>query len=136
MPALDSCHDQIVRALEKTGWQVIPKPYKLPGPINSLLVDIEARRIYDGFEQEIIVVEVKCFQNPAATMHDIYVAIGQYLVYREIMDRLALDEPLYLAIPTEIYGILKSIASNIIAKNQIKMMLVNLNAEVIEQWLE
>jgi hypothetical protein len=59
MPALDSCHLQVVRSLEKAGWKVSPVPHaiRVPGRRNPLLADMRA--VLD--QSEIIVVEVKCF---------------------------------------------------------------------------
>lgn len=68
---------------------------------------------------------------------DLYVAIGQYLVYQDLMQRYSNDNPLYLAIPTKVYyGIFKPMAGSIVDRNGIKLVLVNLEQEVIEKWLE
>ena len=137
MPALDSCHSQIVRALEKAGWRVAPKPVEISSPINLLYADIEAFRTTEDDEQEIIILEAKCFTNPGSTMHDLYVAVGQYLVYQDLMQRTNIDNPLYLAIPIEVYyGIFEPIARAIADRNGMKLVLVNLEQEVIEKWLE
>jgi hypothetical protein len=81
MPALDSCHPQVVRALEKAGWNVSPVPHaiRVPGRRYPLLADMRANRD----EASIIVVEVKCFlDDPIA---ELYVAIGQYMIYRSLL---------------------------------------------------
>jgi len=137
MPALDSCHPQIVRALEKAGWLVRPKPVELSSPVNLLYADIEAFRTTEDDEQEIIILEAKCFLNPNTSMHDLYVAVGQYLVYQDLMRRSNIHNPLYLAIPTEVYyRIFEPIAGPIASRNEMKIVLVNLEDEVIERWLE
>jgi hypothetical protein len=137
MPALDACHMQVVHALEKAGWQVAPKPFVLFSPINTLFADIEAHRIVNGFEEEMIVVEAKCFQDTGNQMPDLYNAIGQYLIYQNLLQQRGINSSLYLAIPSKVYyGIFEPLASSIIRKNQIKIVIVNLDDEVIEQWLE
>jgi glucose-6-phosphate 1-dehydrogenase len=137
MPALNACHSRVVLALEKAGWTVAAKPFTLASPVNNLFADIEAHRTVNGFEEEMIVVEAKCFQDSGNYMPDLYSAIGQYLIYQNLMQQLGLNSPLYLAIPSKVYyGIFEPLASSIVSKNEMKIIVVNLDAEVIERWLE
>ena len=137
MPALDSCHPQIVRALEKTGWVVLPKPFTLPSPINNLFVDIQARRPTQNGGSEIIVVEVKCFADDSFDMHELYVAIGQYLVYRDLLQQMTVPRSLYLAIPTKAYyGIFRPLAAVIMIRNQMQLIVINLDTEEVVEWVE
>ena len=137
MPALDACHPQVVHALEKAGWTVAPKPFTLATPINSLFIDIEAHQTFNGVEQEIIVVEAKCFLDSGSFMPDLYTSVGQYLTYRDLMEQVGVPYPLYLAIPSKVYyGIFEPIVSLTITRHQIKIILVDLEHEVIEKWLE
>jgi hypothetical protein len=103
MPALDSCHMQIVHALEKAGWQVAPNQLGLTTAMSELFVDIVARRRVEIGDQEMIVVEIKCFPPGSANTTELYTAIGQYLVYRELLIANNFDSPLYLAVPSSIY---------------------------------
>ena len=136
MPALDQCHPQVVRALEKEGWTVLPVPHALLTPINYLFIDIEAHRLIDGDEQIIIIVEVKCFYDEKRVMEDLYNAIGQYLVYRNLLKREANEAELYLAVPTvAYYGIFQVLALPLINDLAVKIMLVDLEKEEIEQWI-
>lgn len=132
MPALDSCQPQVIRALEKAGWKVSPVPHAIRAPKRRypLLADIRASR---GSE-EIIIVEVKCFlDDPLA---ELYSAIGQYLIYRSLLRLSSPDYSLYMAVPTEAYhGILNDIGMDVIRESQIKLLIVDLAREVIDQWL-
>jgi len=132
MPALDKCHDQVVRALEKEGWTVASKPISLVAPErHPPLADIGAQREGD----EIIVVKVKCFADDE--LYELYTAIGQYLVYRSLIRRANKTQKLYLAIPSSAYhGIFRQLGMSIVAETGIKMIVVNMNSEVIEKWLE
>lgn len=135
MPALDSCHLQVVHALENAGWTVSPKPFVLRVDRTSRLhIDIEAFHIQ---EEAIMVVEVKCFQDPNAETYDLYTAIGQYLIYRSLLKQRNLTRPLYLAIPIEAYrDIFQRLAMPVIAENGIKMIVIDIVREVIVEWLE
>ena len=50
--------------------------------------------------------EIKCFSDEKNHNTDWYVAIGQYLIYREIIDVLKVAIPIYLAIPHKIYDMI------------------------------
>ena len=132
MPALDSCHVQVVHALENAGWTVSPVPHaiRIPGRRYPLLADLRASRD----QEAIIVVEVKCFlDDPIA---ELYTAIGQYMVYRSLLRQTPSNFPLYLAVPDYAYrGIFNEIGMAIVHEAQIKLIVVNMDNEVIEQWL-
>jgi hypothetical protein len=132
MPAIDQCHEQMVRALRKAGWTVDEKPYVLRLTSGRrLFVDIKAQ--HD--QNEIIVVEVKCFVDNL--VEELYTAIGQYLVYRNLLRRLNIHRQIYLAIPvTAYYGIVEELAVEIVQEAKIKLIVVDIENEVIEQWKE
>jgi XisH protein len=111
---------------------LIKKPYS-PAliPKRRFFIDIKARRN----QSEIIIVEVKCFAD--SELHEFYTAVGQYRFYRSLMRQFGIDRPLYLAIPNSAdNGIIKQIGMPLIIEAQIKLNVVDLEQEVIEQWLE
>jgi hypothetical protein len=134
MPQLDSCHPQVVHALEKAGLDVSDNPYSLDTTLNVLFVDIEAWRA-DG--NPIIVVEVKCFREGTSDMTSLYNAIGQYLVYRNLLSRLRKNRVLYMALPASIYqGMFQFFGMPLVNELQINLIVVDLDKEEIEQWIE
>ncbi len=134
MPQLDSCHPQVVSALEKAGWAVSANPYSLDTTLNVLFVDIEAWRP-DG--NPIIIVEVKCFREGTSDMTSLYNAIGQYLVYRSLLSRLKKDRTLYMALPVNIFqGMFQFFGMPLVNELQINLIAVDLDKEEIEQWIE
>ncbi len=134
MPALDVCHPQVVRALEKTGWSVKPEPYVLPiDRRHRVYIDIEAQH---PAQAGIMVIEVKCFQDQSQETADLYGAIGQYLIYRNLLTQRGLAASLYLALPTHAYeGVVRRMALPVIVQNNVKMIVIDLMNEVIVQWL-
>jgi predicted RNA binding protein YcfA (HicA-like mRNA interferase family) len=138
MPALDLCHPQIVRALEKAGWQVTHNPLTLAyNPHRTVFADLELQHQDEDGQRTIIVVEVKCFPPHHPQTEELYVAIGQYIVYRSILREAGITTPVYLAVPGHAYeGIFTELALPIIREIQLKMIVVNLSSEVIEQWIE
>lgn len=138
MPKLDQCHDQVVRALEKAGWRVGENPYILPIPLRRpLQIDLYAQQTTNAKVQTIIIVEVKCFLDPKADLNELYVAIGQYLIYRSLLRQKGILDRLYLAAPSHAYkNIIQQVAMPVIREAGIMIIVVDIDQEVIEQWLE
>ena len=135
--AFDVCHEQIVRALEKAGWRVEEESVQLSVEERTVFIDIRARLDADGNTLQVLFVEVKCFPDKDRMTTEIYIALGQYMVYRTMLDQLGISFPLYLAVPGAIFTrIFDSTIMAIIQKNQIKLMTVNIDEERIEQWIE
>jgi hypothetical protein len=134
MPRLDDCHDQVVHALEKAGWDVSPSPYLLRKGNRRLYIDMYAESHQS--DRRIIIVEAKCFANPNEEVNDLYTAVGQYLIYRGLLDQVGVTDSLYLANPTDAYELFAQLAIPVVTAFRIKMILVDLDREVIEQWLD
>ena len=133
MSALDKCHPQVVRAVEKDGWTVSPLPFTLIiDRRNRVFIDIEAHQN----NQQIMIVEVKCFSNSAIETTDLYSAVGQYMIYRHLLESKNLSYPLYLAVPKHAYeGIIQRMAMTFMQKNDVKLIVVDLDDEVITRWM-
>ena len=130
--AFDVCHEQIVRALENAGWAVAPKQFKLYADDREIFVDIRASREVNGSREHMILVEVKCFPDRDSTTQELYIAIGQYIVYRAVLAELNISTPLYLAVPEDAYkAIFDPTALRAVKDSQIKMVIVNLDTEAI-----
>ncbi len=137
MPALDACHPQIVRALEKDGWRVSEKPVKIDTANRTVYIDIEAFRSTNGSRQHILLGEIKCFPDKDSTTRDLYIAFGQYLIYRAVLDEREFNVPLYLVVPEEIYNaVFDSTVHRAIGDNRIRLLVVNIETEVIVQWMD
>ncbi len=87
--AFDVCHEQIVHALEKEGWRVTKQQAKLNTTLRQIFVDIFAERGINGSRQQILLVEVKCFPDRESTTQELYISIGQYLIYRAVIAELS-----------------------------------------------
>ncbi|MEO8396749.1 MAG: element excision factor XisH family protein [Chloroflexota bacterium] len=137
MPALDQCHEHVVHALTKAGWTVEPKPFAVKVTRgHTLFIDLEASQEYESGERVILLVEVKCFPEDSSDTSELYTAIGQYLIYRSLLNQQHIEADLYLAIPIEAYqSVFARMATNAIAENRIKIVIVDMDREVIIQWL-
>ena len=137
MPRLDECHPQIERALEKEGWRVNPIIEQLYAPDRAIFIDIQATRGQNGTEQEILLAEVKCFPEQSAVSRELYIALGQYIVYRAVLAELRNPAPLYLALPEAVYiNLIDPTVARAIFDNRIKLVIVNLETETVIEWIE
>src|SRR5262245_27567850 len=132
MPALDSCHQQIVNALNKAGWDVDPKPVFIRTPEISIFADIQAE-YSNGYPKEIVVIEVKCFVDERNDLDELYRAIGQYVIYRNILRERQIDLPLYLANPVHVHERLfkKKVVALSRSEIQMKLIVIDIDREEI-----
>lgn len=137
MPRLDDCHEQVVHALEKDGWSVDHRPRRLIHEERLVFIDIQAAKGVNGSRQQILLAEVKCFPDRERTTQELYIAFGQYIIYRALLAQEEINLPLYLAVPLDAYGdIFDSTVQRAISDNKIKLVIVNLETETIAQWRE
>jgi hypothetical protein len=102
-----------------------------------LLIDIYARLYQNGQVRTAIIVEAKCFDDIRIELNELYTAIGQYVVYRSLLKERQVTAPLYLAVPKHAYeGIFQQIARDVTHELGIKTIVVDIDNEVVEQWLE
>ncbi len=137
MPRLDDCHEQVVHALENDGWRVDDRPRRLIHEERLVFIDIQAAKGINGSRQQILLAEVKCFPDRERTTQELYIAFGQYIVYRALLAQEEIDLPLYLAVPLDAYEqIFDSTVMRAISDNKVKLVIVNLETETISQWRE
>ncbi len=136
MPVLDSCHEQVANALRKASWSVADKPVFLRADGLTFFADIQAQLI-NGSVQQIIIVEVKCFSDERFDQDELYRAIGQYMLYRSVLQLRAPHLPLYLAVPSLVYERLfrKTIVQILVSGSGIRLIVVDIEREEIIQWI-
>lgn len=98
MPARDIYHDTVKFALQKDGWTVTHDPFPLQIGKKRLSVDLGAERLLSA-EKGIqkIVIEVKSFVGQS-DVKDLEQALGQYILYRQILNEMGIKRSLYLAV--------------------------------------
>jgi hypothetical protein len=76
MPAKDTYHDALCRALVKDGWTITDDPFRLIWGKRDFYVDLGAERVVAAEKAgKRIAVEVKSFLG-ASAMHDLELALG------------------------------------------------------------
>jgi len=138
MPAKDIYHNAVRFALVKDGWEILTEDYTLEYGGDRLYVDIAAEKsIAAEKEGQKILVEVKSFLG-RSFIHDLEQAVGQYVVYRDILLETASNFQLYLAITQGIYKSFfqRQLTQMIINRNLVKLLIVDAESEVIVQWID
>ena len=83
-----------------------------------------------------IIVEVKSFVG-RSTIQDFKSALGQYILYKQLLDETTSEYKLYLAVSETTYAFdfQRKVIQFMIQRNQIPLIVVNLDREEIIQWI-
>ena len=84
-----------------------------------------------------IAVEVKSFVS-ASPVNDLEEAVGQYIIYEDILDRLEPERIIYLAIRAEVYAQIFSepIGQLLLEKKRFKLIVFDSLKETIVRWID
>lgn len=137
MPAKDIYHNIVKNALEKDAWTITNDPLVLQYGSKDLFVDLGAEKIIAAEKSgRKIAVEIKSFLG-ASQMNDLEKAVGQYIVYKDILEEIENDRLLYLAVTNIAYRDIFSepIGKLIINKNDINLMVFYPNNQEVLQWI-
>ncbi|TYQ28962.1 fatty-acid synthase [Pseudanabaena sp. UWO311] len=137
MSARDIYHNTVRLALEKDGWTITHDPFPLQIGKKRLSADLGAERLISA-EKELqkIVVEVKSFVGQS-DVKDLQQALGQYVLYRQILNQMEVERVLYLAVSQPTFNSVFTIElGQILLKNQIVRLIVfDDESEVIVKWI-
>lgn len=137
MPAQDAIHNAVKNALVKDGWTITAEPFTIRCEGLKVFADLAAKRTSPARQEEWrIVVEIKSFSSPSA-IHDLEVALGQYVLYRNFLRLAALGYELYLAIGQEVYAELftQGPVQFITQHEHLQLVVINLEAEEVVSWI-
>lgn len=138
MPKRDIYHQAVKSALLKDGWTITHDPFTLPFGVHNLYVDLGAERIVAAERAgEQIAVEIKSFVG-ASEVADLEQALGQYLLYRSLLQRKEPARMMVLAVPLETFeSILSTDLGRAVREDYAPAILVfDPKGEVIQQWLK
>jgi hypothetical protein len=137
MPAKDFFHDCVKVALIKDGWEISHDPYSLKVGKKDLFIDLGAQKLITAEKgSDKIAVEIKSFVS-ASEIKDLETAIGQYILYQNVLSRIEPDRLLYLAIRELIFEkIFEQEVGEILLENKVlKILTFNPETEVISKWI-
>jgi XisH protein len=137
MPRLDIIHNSVKSALIKDGWLITDDPYLIQYRKTTLYADLAAERpIAAERDGQKLVEEVKSFIG-APKIQDLKEALGQYDIYRYLIEETAPERKPYIAISEVAYKTFFSqdLAQLIISKHQLPVIVVNIDTEEVVQWI-
>jgi XisH protein len=135
--AKDIFHDTVKRALQKDGWTITHDPFPMQIGRKRLSADLGAERLINAEKgAQKIVVEVKSFVG-RSDVKDLEQALGQYVLYRQVLNEMQSDRNLYLAISQPAFKSVFTIElGQVLLKNQIiKLIVFDEKSEAILQWI-
>ncbi|MEG4837846.1 XisH family protein [Microcoleus sp. B9-D4] len=138
MPAKDIYHNNVRTALEKDGWTITNDPLTLEIGDRSLFVDLGAEKILAAEKQgRKIAVEVKSFLS-ISPVHDLEEALGQYIVYEDILELSEPERNIYLAVREEVYLDIFSepLGQLLLRKKRLKLIVFDSSKEIIVRWID
>ena len=137
MPAKDVYHEAVKNGLIKDGWRILADSYFLQYEDAQLYADLLAEKtLLAEQNNRIIVVEIKSFINPSP-MRDFELALGQYIVYRDILDLSEKHYAIYLAVKDTVFESFfqrKSVKA-IVKRHQVEFIVFNNEQEEIVSWI-
>lgn len=138
MPAKDFYHDNLKRALIKDGWNVTNDPLTFKWGKKDIYIDLGAEEIIAAEKRgRQIAVEIKSFVSDSE-VEDLKNALGQFILYHDILLRLEPERTLYLAVRESTFeDIFEEPIGEVLLENQrLKLIVFDPQKEVILKWLE
>ncbi|MEH2294565.1 XisH family protein [Nostoc sp.] len=138
MSAKDVFHEVVKTALQKDGWQITNDPLTISVGGVNLSIDLAAEKLIAAErEGQKIAVEVKSFLERSSAISEFHTALGQFINYRGALRRRQPERVLYLAVPLTTYKTFFQLdfPKEMIAENQVKMLIYDVEQEVIFQWI-
>lgn len=137
MAAKDIYHDTVKAALLKDGWNITDDPFSLKAGKRDLFIDMGAEKLVIAERaNRKIAVEVKSFIG-TSLVRDFEQALGQYLLYSDLLQRQYPDRPLYLAIRDEIYNTFfqEEVVQIVLQSRPLNLVIFDAILQEIVQWI-
>lgn len=131
MPAKDSLHDVVRRALEKAGWRIVSESQTITFNDRTLYLDIIAEK-----NGKRIAVEVE--GTSFSSMTQLERAVGQFVIYRHVLNRDFADIELFIAAPAgeirRVFDLAQKDGENSRASLDLNLIAFDIQKEEITQW--
>lgn len=137
MPAKDLYHDAVKQSLINDGWSITADPYIIKYEDAELYADLAAEKpIAATRGNEKIVVEIKSFVG-RSMMYDFHNALGQYIVYRNLIQLTEPSYTLYLAIDQLTFKnfFQRPSVQTVTTQNQLLIIVIDIQQERIIKWI-
>jgi hypothetical protein len=134
--AKDIYHNTVKAALEKDGWIITNDPLTLKVGGRSAFIDLGAEKLFAAEKEgQRIAVEVKSFISPSP-VRDLEQALGQYIMYSQVLKRQDLSRMLYLAISQSVFldFFSEELPQLMIELNNLKLLIFDVDSQEIVKW--
>jgi hypothetical protein len=133
----DIYYSTVKKALDKDDWQITHDPFRLRIGKKRLAMDLGAERLISAEKgTRKIIIEIKSFLG-RSDVKDLQQALGQYVMYNQVLRQQNIGRDLYLAVPHRTYQtIFQSELGLILLQNQlIRLLVFDEFQEVIVEWV-
>jgi hypothetical protein len=144
MAARDSIHNAVRIALIKDGWEITDDPYVIAYGERFLFVDLGVEADHGLVGQFIgasragrrIAVEIKELRGQSVIV-ELEQAIGQYVLYRLLLNQVDPERILFLAVPEKAYRELFSepIGELVIKDLPLNLLVVDVEEDEVKTWI-
>ena len=139
MSAGNIYHDAVIHALTTDGWTITDDPLRLTYGDLKLYVDLGAERPTLGAEKagRKIAVEIQSFLG-RSPVRDLQEALGQYEVYRIVLQESEPERHLYMAVTDLVHDTVLSdrFGRFIVSRSGLRILVFDEKRERISQWIE
>ena len=138
MPAKDIYHDNVKYALIQDGWTITHNHLRMSIGKKDVYIDLGAERLIAAQKgKQKIAVEVKSFVGKS-DVDDLEKALGQFVLYEDILNEQEPDRTLYLAIRQAVYrDLFEEPIGQILLKNKrVRLVIFNPETKEIVEWIE
>lgn len=138
MPARDLYHDHVKQALINDGWTITDDPLLLFIGDKDLFVDLGAQKLFAAEKAgRKIAIEIKSFVS-RSDVADLEQALGQYVLYRDVMAQSHPYTSLFLAISVIVFKSLfeEPIGKLLLTSQRLKLIVFDNEQERILQWID
>jgi XisH protein len=135
--AKDIYHATVRTALQKDGWTITADPLTLKVGGRSTFVDLGAEKLFAAEKEgKRIAVEVKSFISPSP-VKDLEQALGQYIMYSQVLERQNLSRSLYLAISQTVFldFFSEELPQLMIELNHLRLLVFDADLEEVVTWI-
>lgn len=147
MAQKDAIHDAVKRALIKDGWEITDDPYVIAYGERFLFVDLgaEETKTSEGITGNFIgaeradvriAVEIKELRGQSVIV-ELEQAIGQYVLYRLLLNRIEPERSVFLAIPDKVYRELftEPVGELVISDLPLQLLVIDVEQVEVKKWI-
>lgn len=137
MARKDIYYKTVLKALDRDSWKVTDDPFQVYVGKKRLAMDLGAERLISAEKgTRKIVVEIKSFVS-RSDVKDLQQALGQYMMYQQVLVEQNIQRELYLAIPRRAYETIfqDELGQILLRKALLRLFVFDEDKEVIVEWV-